>query len=162
MQKRILLIMLIALLLAVNSWSATAFGKIEVGTFAAKYQHPAMSVAVGSNIVILADTSSNTRFSQYTGAIRSDGNDFTGASTFTMVERYIPMGKLQPFVAFGTGFLFEPKDTEEDILNLDIKAEIGLRVISIFAVSAGINYVPRDGHDLWNPYFSLNLNEVIR
>jgi len=156
------LILLTALLLALplcSVHSFQAFGKVEVGKMIPVGGKGGFTISAGTNAVLLTAPEKNTRLMQFVGIIHSDTpEDVKGASSFTQIEKYLQLGKVQPYLSFGSGFVWQPKDTTADLIDLDLKVEVGLHVINWFSVGAGLNFIPvSDGPNLLNPYISLNL-----
>jgi hypothetical protein len=165
MKRLLLLCAVLAVMLCATVYEVAAFqafGKAEIGSMMEVGGKAGFSVSAGTNAVLLTDPVKNVRVMQFLGIVHADHPEqVDGTSSFVLIEKYIPLRSIQPYVTLGTGFVWQPKDTTADLVELDLKAEVGMHLYKWASIGFGVNYMPVDGPNRVNPYFSLNLISVL-
>lgn len=156
--KRLLLILAVLILLPFKvSFGFEAFSKANFGVYSIHGQTSEFALSVGANAVLATAGESNTRVMQYVGIFRANRTEeIKGISTFTQTEKYLQIGKIQPYITFGGGTLWQIKD-KEDLLNFDLKFEFGVHLANFVSVGLGLDYIPVEGPDATFTYLSINL-----
>jgi len=139
------------------SYGYEAFGKANFGAYSVHGQTSEFALSVGTNSVLVTDKVSNARVMQYAGVFRANlTEEVKGFSTFTQIEKYLQIGKVQPYITFGAGTLWQIKD-DEDLLHADFKFELGAHLANFISIGIGFDYIPIKGPDATFTYLSINL-----
>jgi len=139
------------------SYGFEAFSKANFGAYSVHGQTSEFALSVGANAVLATDKETNSRIMQYVGIFRANmTEEIKGITTFTQIEKYLQIGKVQPYITFGGGTLWQIKD-EEDLLHADLKFEFGAHLANFVSIGLGFDYVPVKGPDATFFYLSVNL-----